>query len=176
MKEYVYEGKIAEEVLNKALEENSSLYSIIQAGFYGARQGELYGLDKSQDVPGPTVVEKMKIAIEIGFSNMTKEEKFIEIRDVIGTGLHISETVPAAFGYIASNNGDTMETIFDCVNAGYDTDTLATIAGAIVGTYNGARSFPKDYLTIVEDANKFDLKKLSKEIVDIHSKENNYEK
>lgn len=154
--------------VNKALA-GADLYAVIQAALYGAEKGEEYGLAFSQDVPGPRVIDKMKLALEIGFSDLSKEEKFIEIRDRIGTGLHISDTVPSAFGYIASNQGHITETIFDCVNAGYDTDTLATIAGAVVGTYNGASQFPSTYLSIIENANGFDLKALSKRIVSTYS-------
>ena len=109
----------------------------------------------------------MEIALEIGFGRGTVKDKTREIIDKIGTGLHVSETVPSAFGIFAANGGDAMGTIISCVNAGYDTDTLATVAGAIAGTLCGSRSFPDHFLPTLEKANGFDIEGLAKGIEDV---------
>ena len=47
--------------------------------------------------------------------------------------MHISEAVPCAFGIIALNKGDALQSVIDAVNIGYDTDTVATNTGTMVG-------------------------------------------
>ncbi len=43
-----------------------------------------------------------------------------------------------------------MESIYDAVNIGDETSSIACIVGAIVGTYNGSRSITDGYLDIIE--------------------------
>ncbi|MDO5689148.1 MAG: ADP-ribosylglycohydrolase family protein [Tissierellia bacterium] len=145
----------------KALEPKVDLYGIMEAGLYGAREGERIGREVSNDIAGPSVVKKMELAIDIGLSLGEHSEKIKDICDLIGTGLHISETVGSAFGIIAANKGAAMPSIIDCVNAGYDTDTLATVAGGICGAYQGAEAFPNHYLQVLEEANGFRLQTLA---------------
>ena len=45
----------------------------------------------------------------------------------------------------AANGGDAMGASISCVNAGYDTDTLATIAGAIAGAFCGSEILSRSF-------------------------------
>ena len=69
--------------------------------------------------------------------------------------------MPAAFGYIAATAGDVMQTIHMAVNAGDDTDTVACMAGYIVGALCGVESIPARYLQMIEKMNDFELQKLA---------------
>lgn len=153
--------------VSKAMIENVDIYNIVQAGLYGAAEGEKIGKEIALDVAGPSVVKRMEVALEIGFGGGTTEEKKVDIVEKIGTGLHVSETVPSAFGMFAANGGSAMDTIISCVNAGYDTDTLATIAGAIAGTFCGYGSFPGHFLPTLEKVNGLDIKGLARDIESI---------
>lgn len=66
----------------------------------------------------------------------------VEIGHRIGAGLHVAEAIPSAFGIFAAYNGDAMGSIIGAVNVGYDTDTVATMSGALAGALNGADSYP----------------------------------
>jgi len=145
----------------------SDLYGVLQAGLKGAIEGEKAGRAAAKDVAGPSVVKRMEMAIDIGLRPGTPEEKMHEISDRIGTGLHVSEAVPAAFGFFAAAGGDSMGTIIGAVNAGYDTDTAATMAGAIAGALNGASSFPEHFLPTLEEANHLAISALAGKITDI---------
>jgi ADP-ribosylglycohydrolase len=85
----------------------------------------------------------------------------IEIGDRIGSGLHVAEAIPAAFGLFVANNGDAMGSIKGGVNIGYDTDTVATMAGAIAGTLQGAGAFPGHYLELLDERNQIDISGLA---------------
>ena len=140
------------------------VYSVIQAGLYGAEQGEKRGREIARAVAGPSVIKRIEMAVEIGFQAETDEEAMTEISDRIGTGLHISEAVPAAFGFFAAGKGSAMRTIIQAVNVGYDTDTVATIAGAIGGTLEGADAFPSHFLSILEASNGLEIKGMAERI------------
>ncbi|SCG82878.1 putative protein yegU [Proteiniborus sp. DW1] len=153
--------------VSRAMMDDADVYNVIRSGLYGAIEGEKLGRKIGRDAAGPSVVKRMELAIEIGFGKGTPREKMVEIAERIGTGLHISEAVPSAFGIFAANNGDAMGTIIGCVNAGYDTDTLATIAGGIAGALCGADSFPEHFLPTLEEANGLDIQGLAKGIEQI---------
>lgn len=153
--------------VNRALSPDAGLYSVLEAGLYGALEGERLGRERSHDVAGPRVVNKLELALDIGLGPLAPEAKAVEIRDRIGTGLHIAEAVPAAFGILASRRGDAMETLIDCVNIGYDTDTLATIAGGIAGALSGAEAFPRHFLSVLESVNGFEIASLADRILEL---------
>ncbi len=153
--------------VSRAMMEDADVYNVVRAGLYGAVEGEKIGRDIARDAAGPSVVKRMEVALEIGFGSGTSKEKAIDIADKIGTGLHVSESVPSAFGMFAANGGDAMGTIISCVNAGYDTDTLATIAGAIAGAFCGSESFPDHFLPTLEKVNGFDIKGLARDIENV---------
>ena len=150
--------------VSNALCKDADVYSVIQAGLYGAEQGEKRGREIARAVAGPSVIKRIEMAVEIGFQAETDEEAMTEISDRIGTGLHISEAVPAAFGFFAAGKGSAMRTIIQAVNVGYDTDTVATIAGAIGGTLEGADAFPSHFLSILEASNGLEIKGMAERI------------
>ena len=75
----------------------------------------------------------------------------------IGSGPAIAETVPTAIGIFIAERGDTMKCICDGVNIGDETSAIASIVGALCGTFRGSRSFPEDYLDFLNEQNGFDL-------------------
>ena len=157
-------GSAVAAAVAEAVTEHADLYSVIQAGLYGAKEGERIGREMGRDVAGPSVVKRMEMAIDIGLGKGTPEEKMIEIAHRIGTGLHISEAVPSAFGFFAAGGGNAMDAIIGAVNAGYDTDTTATIAGAIAGALSGTDVFPAHFLPMLESVNGFEISKLAEDI------------
>lgn len=145
--------------VSRAAEPDADIYSMLQAGLYGAKRG----YDKAQqvgaaEVAGPSVEKRMRLALEIAIrSNSNWEETMLELGDVIGAGLHISEAVPCAFGIIGATAANPMQSIYMGVNIGNDTDTIATIAGAMAGALQGIQAFPEGYLDIIDNINGFDL-------------------
>jgi len=57
------------------------------------------------------------------------------------------ETVPVTFALFLLANGDPREVILMGANFGRDTDTIASMAGALAGAFRGASSLPPDWAT-----------------------------
>ncbi|WP_313049491.1 ADP-ribosylglycohydrolase family protein [Atlantibacter subterraneus] len=150
---------------SEALRETTSADSIIAAGIYGADRG--YTLAQQQGammVAGPSVARRIELAVAIGKRHASWETAIVEISDIIGTGLHVSEAVPAAFGLFACCPDSAVDAIISAVNIGNDTDTVATMVGALSGAFHGANAFPDDYLTTINRMNNFDLVELARQI------------
>ena len=137
----------------------------MNAGLYGAREGMRLARGFAKKLAGPSVEKRISLAAEIGLRHCGDYERaMLELGDVVGAGLHVSEAVPCVFGLVMSTNGHPLETIFSAVNIGNDTDTVAAMAGYIVGALNGAPAYDSYYYDTIEAANHFDLRSLAHEM------------
>ena len=57
--------------VSKATMKDADVYNILQAGLYGAKEGERIGHKIARDVAGPSVVKRMEMAIDIGLGKGT---------------------------------------------------------------------------------------------------------
>lgn len=156
--------------VSAALMPDADPYSILRAALYGAREGQRRGGAAGRDVAGPSVVKRLEHATSIGLGEGTREEKMYRISDEIGCGLHVSEAIPAAVGLFAASPQSAMEVLISAVNVGYDTDTIATMAGTIAGAYHGAKAFPPHFLPTLDQANGLSLEPLARDLTDIAQK------
>lgn len=69
----------------------------------------------------------------------------------IGTGMFVWQSVPAAFYAFRAFPRDFEAAVILAVSAGGDTDTIASIAGAITGAYIGVQGIPPRYAREVEE-------------------------
>ena len=142
----------------EALKEDADLDSVIDAGLYGAQEGEKYG----RKLATPSVYKRMELALSIAETYKDDMRGCMkELTDIIGSGLSAAEAVPCAFGLLKASNGDAMKAIIAAVNIGNDTDTIATITGSIIGTLKGDEVFPAHFKKVIEEANGFDLEKIA---------------
>nr|WP_288452176.1 ADP-ribosylglycohydrolase family protein [uncultured Anaerostipes sp.] len=148
--------------------EKATMEEILTAGLYGAVRGETIGKNISRDVAGPSVVKRIELAFRIVNGEGNKEDKLQKLSSVVGSGLHISEAVPCAFGIAALNLNDPLQAVFDAVNIGYDTDTIAAITGTMVGALMDIHDehFIKLYEE-VQKANRINIVQLSEELANI---------
>lgn len=150
--------------VSKALDNNATVDSLIEAGLHGAKLGEEYGIKIGKRLACPSVYKRIKLAVNIAEEcNGDIEKTMKELTDIIGSGLSCAEAVPCAFGLIKATDGNAMESIFGGVNIGNDTDTIATIVGAITGTLQGASAFPMNYLELINKVNNYDLENIALE-------------
>jgi ADP-ribosylglycohydrolase len=71
--------------------------------------------------------------------------------------LHAIEELPVALGMLLVGAGDYRHTVLGAVNYGRDCDSIATMAGAIVGALHGERAVPKEWSAEVARASRLDL-------------------
>lgn len=64
------------------------------------------------------------------------------------------ETLPTAVAILASCEGDVNRSIVQGVNYGRDSDAVATVAGSLAGTLNGADKIDDEWKDKVEDRNR----------------------
>lgn len=147
----------------RAMEEGATVFDVVEAGLYGAKIGYEEGCN-IKFLAGPSVYKRINLAVEIALRTGDVYKTMYELEDIIGGGLHVSEAVPSAFGLIVAAKGDALESIYGGVNIGNDTDTVATIVGAIVGALNGYKAYPSKYLDLINKQNDFDLEGLASQM------------
>jgi ADP-ribosylglycohydrolase len=142
----------------------ADLDGVVRAALAGARKGDELGRQAAHTVAGPSVLRRMELAIDIGRSSRSLEDAMTDLADVVGTGLHAAEAVPAALGLVVAADADPVAAIHAAVNAGNDTDTVATMVGAIVGALHGAAALPAHYLQVLTAENGWDLVALAEDL------------
>lgn len=152
--------------VSEALKEESNVYTAVQAGLEGARLGAELCRGTCSVLAGPSVEKRMKLAIQIGLTADSLDEATTEIADLVGSGLHISEAVPAVFGIMVAAKGNLMEAIIAAVNIGSDTDTIASMTGAVLGALCGIGAVPGEYCELIERVNHFDIRTMAEEILE----------
>lgn len=153
--------------VSKALDENATLYDIIQSAIYGASEGEKLARER-EDIwvyPGPSVVRRIEMAIDVVMKY--PDDGMEALRDLIGSGPAVAETLPTALGLLLVHQGQIMPALINAVNIGDETAAIASIIGAIGGSWRGSAAFPTHYQTTVEQANGFDLLDLANRWVDL---------
>ncbi|TDE00401.1 ADP-ribosylglycohydrolase family protein [Jiangella asiatica] len=71
--------------------------------------------------------------------------------------LHTIEELPIALAMLAIAGGDWREAVLGGVNYGRDSDSIASMAGAIAGAMGGRAAVPADLVTAVAEASRVDL-------------------
>ncbi|TDC51743.1 ADP-ribosylglycohydrolase family protein [Jiangella ureilytica] len=71
--------------------------------------------------------------------------------------VHTIEELPVALGLLAIARGDWRDSVIGGVNYGRDSDSIASMAGAIAGALGGPAAVPADLVTAVAAASRVDL-------------------
>jgi len=137
----------------EAMRDEATVSSIIEAAKIGARRGARLG----RIFPHPSIDRKIEMCVQIVGRSSSAREMCREVYEVIGTGLSPAEAVPSAFAIFAKFGGMFKEAVITAANIGGDTDTIASIVGAITGAFAGVRTIPAKWLEIVERKNSLNL-------------------
>lgn len=67
------------------------------------------------------------------------------------------EELPVALGLVAAHDADFTASVLGAVNYGRDSDSIATMAGAVCGGLGGASVVPQEWLRTVETKSRIDV-------------------
>lgn len=139
------------------------LMDVVRAARWGAERGEELGREHGREVAGPSVTRRLELALELAAKAPSFDDAVADIASCIGTGLHISEAVPAALGIFLAASGNPVLAVIGGANAGGDTDTIACIVGSIAGAFSGFDAVPQDLYNQVVAANDLDLERQARD-------------
>lgn len=75
----------------------------------------------------------------------------------IPSRLHAIEEVPIALGLLVATGGDYVETMLGGVNYGRDSDSIASMGGALAGALGGSSVVPREWVDEVSEASRIDI-------------------
>ncbi len=135
------------------------LSSVLAAAAEGALAGERLAAVSGRRVAGPSYLARLELAYSIAGQAGSDLDFLRSMERVVGNSVLAAESVPAALGVVAYAKGDPLRTIALCASIGNDTDSIATMAGAIVGALCGTAALPQQLLAEFRAANagEFDL-------------------
>lgn len=123
-----------------------SIDEAVAAAIEGARIGERLAHERARTVAGPSYLARLEMAIGIARESQDDYAFMRRIERMVGNSVLAAESVPAAVGVVVYAKGDPLRTIALAASMGNDTDSIATMAGAIVGACLGTAALPQALL------------------------------
>ncbi|MFR9729464.1 ADP-ribosylglycohydrolase family protein [Saccharopolyspora sp. MS10] len=87
------------------------------------------------------------------------------LSEVVGTSVHSQESVVAALLLVERGTDSPFDALCTAASLGGDTDTVAAMAGAVLGAVHGVGAFPEAALRRVLDVNGLDLDSLARRLL-----------
>lgn len=110
------------------------------------------GATRGTHVAGADVATRIRWAVDLA-AGLDPIEALTRISSLVGTSLATQESVPAAFAIASLFPTDPWEAARHAASLGGDADTIAALAGAIVGACCGAASIPAAAVATIETIN-----------------------
>jgi ADP-ribosylglycohydrolase len=123
---------------------NEALSLSVEAARLGARHGYYFA--------GPDVADRIVWALEL-VRGRAIDDALSLIYRLVGTGVAAQEAVPAAIALCSLAPADPWLTCRLAASLGGDCDTIAAMAGAIMGACHGAEGFPSHAVEALTRAN-----------------------
>jgi len=150
--------------VSAALVEGATVSSVADAALRGARLGDTIGREKARVVAQPETEPRLELALELAAKAGDPLEAGLLIQRTIGTHFHATEALSAAMGVFVAADGDPRDSIIAAASTGGDTDTIASIAGALAGALRGIDAVPVEWVALVEAVNDISLSNLADEV------------
>ncbi len=80
---------------------------------------------------------------------------------------HSIEELPLALAYLIVGKGDYTGAVLGAVNYGRDADSIAGMAGAILGAIVGRRGLPQHWVQVITERNRIDFDKVARNMLDL---------
>jgi ADP-ribosylglycohydrolase len=124
-------------------------------GQEAARRGALHG-SRDGHIEGGSVTGRIPFAVRM-VAGRDDDDALDVIDHLVGTSVATHESVPAAFAVASLAPDDPWRACRLGARLGGDSDTIAAMAGAIVGACCGLSAFPDDAVRVVRDVNDLHL-------------------
>jgi len=148
-----------------ALTEDATVSRVADAALRGARLGDEIGREKARVVPQPEAEPRLELALELAEKAADPLEAGQMIQRTIGTHFHATEALSAAMGIFMAAKGDPRDAMIAAASNGGDTDTIASIVGALAGALQGIDAIPEKWVEQVEAVNAISLTNLADRVV-----------
>jgi ADP-ribosylglycohydrolase len=149
-------GAVAE-----AINPSGGLETVLEAAVRCADLGELRG----RKVAYPSIGRRIEFALEL-IEGLQPPRAAKTLYRCIGADMSCHTSIPTAIALFSAAQGDPMKAILSAVNIGGDTDTIASMTGAIAGAYSGIEVFPEEAINLVEEMNDIRLAEIAWALVD----------
>jgi ADP-ribosylglycohydrolase len=143
----------------------ASLDEVIDASIWGAERGMELGREQGHEVPGPSIAARIELAVMLAQRETEQRDAVGLLGRTLGAGIAITEAVPLAIGLMVACKGDPISTIEAAVNLGDDSDTVASIAGSLSGSFSGAARIPTEIRVQVSQVNSIGVESLANSLV-----------
>ncbi|MEP6762320.1 MAG: ADP-ribosylglycohydrolase family protein [Sporichthyaceae bacterium] len=120
-------------------------------------------------VPGASIADRIGWAVGL-VAGRSDEEALDEIDRLVGTGVATQEAVPAAFAIASLAPVDPWRACRLAARLGGDSDTVAAMAGAVVGACCGLSALPADAVRLVREVNDLHLEPVVDGLLALRSK------
>lgn len=115
---------------------------IVQACRDGSIRGARLATLHARVPPGPRLLKRLDMALEIAAGSTDDRQFLYDLDAAIGASVLASESVPTAIAIFAYAGGDPLRTVALAATVGNDTDTVATMSGALAGAMHGRQGLP----------------------------------
>ncbi|MFT3888125.1 MAG: ADP-ribosylglycohydrolase family protein [Arachnia sp.] len=133
-----------------------ALLVAVEAADLGATHGHY--------TPGPSVGQRIRWALTLAAG----PDPLGAIHALVGTSVATQEAVPAALAIVAAYADDPWGGVCAAASLGGDSDTVAAMAGAVLGSVHGVDAFPPDAVAELEAANAhLELRALAADLLGI---------
>lgn len=146
-----------------AVQGASTPEDVMAAAICGAEVGEKEGFD----IPAPSVVARIKLAMELVECNQGKtidEISFI-LYQYIGASMKSYESIPLSLGIFYAAKGDFESGLLAAINIGDDADTNGAIVGALCGAYRGIDCIRPSWIEKLHKTNQIDFMGIAKQLI-----------
>lgn len=154
----------------------SAVAAAVSAGIDGATRAEALdvavaaariGATRGHWVAGGSIAERVDWA-RGHLPTVPAAERTDAVSGLIGTSVASQESVVAALALVALDL-DPWHTVCTAAGIGGDTDTIAAMAGAVLGAVHGAEAWSADAVRQVETVNDLQLEALTTQLLDLRS-------
>jgi ADP-ribosylglycohydrolase len=153
--------------VSQSVEGNTSLKEVMEASIYGAKYGEEQGFD----IPAPSVLDRIILAMNLVDKNQGKSLEDIAniLYRHLGASMKSYESIPLSLGVFYAAKGDFEKALINTINLGDDADTNGSIVAALCGAFKGTSEINENWMNYIKNTNNIDLKSIARNLLIFHS-------